>query len=125
MKKIIVILLLLSLGIVIFLLNRNSENNPGTDYTISNKEEAVNLIKVTYPKYKDYPSNNLPITKIETIESKDGYRIGMYTMGSGVEGILKADCFLVTKDGNIGSIGFFQGEGPAKSMNLYSCTPKE
>lgn len=125
MKKLIIILLSLSLIIVIFLFTRNSENNPGNEHKINSSEEAINLVKVTYPKYKDYPSENLPITKIESVENEDGWRIGMYIVGSGVEGIIKADCFLVAKNGDINNIGFFQGEGPAKSINLYTCTPKE
>lgn len=88
-------------------------------------ERALALIKEKYPEYQSYPSENLPPKRIETIEIEDGWRVGMYVEGSGVRGILRANCFLVSEEGVVVETGQFQGEGPAKSINLKTCTPKE
>jgi hypothetical protein len=86
---------------------------------------AVQLIKNTYPEYKEYPSDTLPPKRIEVITTRDGWRVGMYVEGSGVKGILKAHCFLVTNDGTVSETGLFQGEGPANAIDLSTCVPKE
>lgn len=89
------------------------------------EEEAVASVKKAYPAFTDYPSNNLPIKRVEVVPELEGWRVGMYVEGSGVHGILKADCFLVTKDGTATQTGFWNGEGSAQNINLMTCTPKE
>lgn len=96
-----------------------------TNSEITTGDQAVAAVKETYPKYEDYPSDNLPIKTIEVVESEEGWRVGMYVMGSGLPGILSADCFVVTKAGAVIENGFFNGEGPATGINLVTCTPKE
>lgn len=88
-------------------------------------DSAIALVKKTYPGYDDYPSDNLPPKTIETTETKEGWRVGMYIEGSGVKGILTAHCFLVTREGVVSQTGMFNGEGPAVSINLATCTPKD
>lgn len=91
---------------------------------VTTGEQAIASVKKTYPKYEDYPSDNLPPKTIEVVESEEGWRVGMYVMGSGLPGILSADCFVVTKAGAVIENGFFNGEGPAADINLATCTPK-
>ncbi len=95
----------------------NSETTTG--------EQAIASVKKTYPKYQDYPSDNFPLKTVEAVKFEDGWRVGMYIMGSGVPGILSADCFIVSRTGVVSENGFFNGEGPAADMNLTTCTPKE
>ncbi len=91
---------------------------------ITTGEQAVASVKKTYPKYQDYPSDNLPPKTIEVVESEEGWRVGMYVRGSGLPGILSADCFIVSRTGAVTENGFFNGEGPAAAINLATCTPK-
>lgn len=92
---------------------------------ITTGEEAITSVQQKFPAFKGYPSDNLPPKSVEVIETAEGWRVGMYVAGSGLPGILHADCFLVTKTGTVTETGFFNGEGPAKSINLSTCTPKE
>jgi hypothetical protein len=118
MKKVIIPILIIS-ALTLFYLSSEKKNITRTG------DDAVALIKKTYPEFKDYPSDNLPPKRIETIETTDGWRVGMYMEGSGLQGILHADCFLVAKTGSVLKTGFFSGEGPAKKINLATCTPAE
>jgi hypothetical protein len=92
---------------------------------VTTGDQAVALVKKSYPAFQDYPSDNLPPKTIEATSTPEGWRVGMYMNGSGLPGILRADCFLVTASGKVTQIGFFNGEGPAKSINLATCTPKD
>jgi energy-coupling factor transporter transmembrane protein EcfT len=113
---------LLALGSFLFL---NSTTNIQNNTDAMTADTAVMLIKKAYPVYSDYPSDNLPIKRAEVIDTPEGWRIGMYIEGSGLPGILQANCFLVSKSGVLTETGFFHGEGPAKSISLSTCTPKE
>lgn len=110
---------LIATGLFIYLnTTQNSEDKITAD-------TAVMLVKKTYPLYVDYPSDNFPPKSIEVVGVEEGFRVGMYVHGSGLPGILQANCFLVTKSGEVTESGFFNGEGPATSINLRTCTPKE
>lgn len=119
MKKPIIFLFAIAILAMLYLTVYKNDTNVAT------KEQAVSLIKKTYPAFEDYPSDNLPPKRIEVISAREGWRVGMYMEGSGLPGILRATCFLVTKTGTVTEVGFFSGEGPAKSINLSTCTPKE
>lgn len=126
MKKIKAPLILLALIVLVILYAvATQKKNVNTIADTTGGDRAIALIKEKYPTYQDYPSDNLPPKRIEVIETTDGWRIGMYVEGSGLPGILRANCFLVTKSGNVTEVGLFQGEGPAKSINLITCVPKE
>jgi hypothetical protein len=119
MKKLFTIIL------VLLIINALYERLHKQTSAVSTGDQAVALIKKTYPAFTDYPSDNLPPKSIEVISVQEGWRVGMYMEGSGLPGILKADCFLVTKEGVVSETGIFGGEGPAKAINLETCTPKE
>lgn len=118
----VTIIVLLCVAMYVMYIERSIEKNV---VEITTGNEAVVLLQKTYPKYQEYPSNNLPPKDIEVLDVPDGWRVGMYIEGSGVSGILRADCFLVTRSGVITKTGLFQGEGPAQSIDLTTCTPKE
>jgi hypothetical protein len=120
MKKWIgLILLLCVIGVTFLLITKKEQAG------VTSEKQAIQLVKNVYPEYKDYPSHNLPLTSVEAQEINDGWQIGMYVEGSGLPGIVQANCFLVTRVGIVQETGFFHGEGPATSINLHTCTPKE
>lgn len=119
MKKILLPLLLIVVALFVY-----QPTTPKNPYPVS-ESDAIALVKDHYPEFQAYPTSNLPPKSIEVINTEDGWRIGMYVEGSGVRGILKANCFLVTKTGTVTETGLFQGEGPAQNINLVTCTPKE
>jgi hypothetical protein len=86
-------------------------------------EQAINLVKDKYPELNDYPSDNLPPKTIETEVVDDEWLIGFYTWGSGLPGILKAECYSVSNNGLIAKTGEFSasGGGP-QTLNLSDCT---
>jgi heat shock protein HslJ len=116
------IALLVIFGATYFVLtNKNTQSQISADPQTD--EQAVTLVKKAYPFYEDYPSDNLPPKSIEVEKTSEGWRVGMYMEGSGLQGILKANCFLVASSGAVIETGIFQGEGPAKRINLATCTP--
>lgn len=102
----------------------SEQNNPSNE-TVITGDQAIAEVKKKHSGYEDYPSNNLPPKRIEVIGTPEGFRVGMYVEGSGVAGILKANCFFVTKTGIVNEVGMFQGEGPATSINLTTCVPQD
>jgi hypothetical protein len=115
------LIFILVIGILTALYVNNRKLTPD----ITKEAQAITAVKKSYPEYKDYPSDSLSPKRVEVIPDDSGWRVGMYIEGSGVIGILKANCFLVTKTGIVKEAGFFQGEGPARSINLATCTPKD
>lgn len=123
MKKILILIISTSVLVGLSIAVMQKEN-PDT-IAVTTGDQAVALVKGSYPEYNDYPSDNLPPKRVEVAVVPDGWRVGMYVEGSGVRGILRANCFLVTRAGTVKETGLFQGEGPAKDINLVTCTPKD
>lgn len=116
----VLVQILVATGVLLY--NSSTIESPSIDVS---RDSAIMMVKEKYPEYQDYPSDNLPPKRVEVIKTEDGWRVGMYVEGSGLRGILRANCFLVTEKGEVTETGLFQGEGPAKSINLLTCTPKE
>lgn len=119
MKKILVLIILVGIVVVVCIIRFK------TGPTSITSDQAIGLVQKKYPEYEGYPSSNLPPKRIETINVNGDWLVGMYIEGSGVKGILKANCFSVSKLGIVTETGLFQGEGPAKSINLVTCVPRE
>ena len=117
-----ILVIILMIGIFLLIQYKRSLEK---ENSILTESQVVTLVKKSYPEYIDYPSNNLPRKRLEIVSIQEGWHVGMYIEGSGVPGILKANCFLVNRHGDVLETGLFQGEGPAKSINLSTCTPKE
>lgn len=115
----------LALLLVVVVLGLIYTNTHTQSRDVTTGDQAIALVKKSYPAYAEYPSNNLPPKSVEVINTPAGWRVGMYVEGSGVRGILKANCFLVSRSGIVSETGFFNGEGPALSINLSTCTPKD
>jgi hypothetical protein len=81
-------------------------NNNKTDLTES---EAISLLKVAYPEFKDYPNDNLPPQSIQTKQASNGWYVAFVQEGSG-RPILEAKCFLVVDDKTITFIGEYVPE---------------
>jgi hypothetical protein len=119
MKKILILILIIGILSIFGVLQFEKNTRAMTEY------QALALIKEKHPEFGNYPSDDLPVRNVESIRTTDGWRIGMYIEGSGRSGIIRADCFLVTDDGDVVEKGLFQGEGPATKINLATCTPFE
>lgn len=92
---------------------------------ITSMNEAISHIKEVKPELRNFPSDNLPPTRIETKEVENGWLLGFYTEGSGLPGILKAECYLVKNSGDITATGKFSAGGKAGPNNLDMTTCKE
>jgi len=68
------------------------------------ESEAISLLKVAYPEFKNYPNDDLPPQSIQTKQASNGWYIAFIQEGSG-RPILEAKCFLVTEYKTIVSIG--------------------
>jgi len=68
------------------------------------ESEALSLLKVEYPEFKNYPNDNLPPQSIQTKRTSNGWYVAFVLEGSG-RPILEAKCFLVTDDKSITKIG--------------------
>lgn len=119
MKKILILTLgvLIVMGIYLYTRTKNEQS--------ITQEQAVSLVKKSNPTYNDYPSDNLPPKQVEVVATEDGFFVGMYILGSGLPGILRANCFHVSQTGEVIETGMFGGEGPAKAINLATCVPQE
>jgi len=73
------------------------------------ESEAISLLKVAYPEYKNYPNDNLPPQSIQTKQATNGWYVAFVQEGSG-RPILEARCFLVIDDKTIKSIGEYAPE---------------
>lgn len=120
MKQTAIVILIVVVGAALYIVSTGNDIS-----SVITGEEAAAAVKEKYPEFQDYPSENLPPKRVEVIKGEDGWRVGMYVEGSGVRGILRANCFLVSEERVVVETGLFQGEGPAKSINLKTCTPKE
>ena len=70
------------------------------------ESEAISLLKAVYPKFKNYPNDNLPPQSIQTKQASNGWYVAFVQEGSG-RPILEAKCFLVRDDKTITSIGVY------------------
>ena len=86
--------------------------------------QAIAKVQQKDSKLSDYPSDNLPPKRIESEETKDGWLLGFETRGSGLPGILSAECFVVSKRGIVESTGTFAANGKPgpERLNLSNCT---
>ncbi len=106
----------------------NVATSTSTDTTIESsitKEEAVSLVQAKYPDLQNYPSENLPPKQIDTFRGTDGWFLGFETLGSGLPGILSAECFHVTNTKEVISTGEFQAGGTSgpDGLELDTCRP--
>jgi heat shock protein HslJ len=96
-----------------------------TDSTVESVETAIALVKEEKPELAEYPSENLPPKRIQSDEAADGWFLGFLMEGSGRSGILKGECYFVSKTGKVESRGVFVANEMAGPNMLYltDCTP--
>ena len=79
-------------------------------YSFDNNEngltesETISLLKTAYPKFKNYPNDNLPLQSIQSKQASNGWYVAFVQEGSG-RTILEAKCFLVTGNKTLTNIG--------------------
>jgi hypothetical protein len=98
-QKIGTLTLAILLLIAAYMLYSSSDNS--TDLTDS---EAISLLKVAYPEFKNYPNDNLSPQSIQTKQVSNGWYVAFVQEGSG-RPILEAMCFQVKDDKTITFIG--------------------
>ena len=105
---IIVLVTVLLIAVPIFYLTYSNKRS-------LSESEAISLLKVAYPEFKNYPNNNLPPQSIQTKQASNGWYVAFVQEGSG-RPILEAECFLVTNDKAITNIGVY---APKVGEDLY------
>lgn len=97
-----------------------------TKQLISSSDEAIMIVQEIYPELRTYPSDNLPIKRIVSESSPKGWLVGFNKEGSGLPGILKAQCYFISKYGEISLTGEFaaKGMGGPVGLDLATCSPK-
>jgi hypothetical protein len=95
--------------------------------TLSNKgitsADAIARVKVANPDLESYPSDNLPPKRIESQKTKEGWLLGFFMEGSGLPGILRAQCYAVTNAGEVRMTGEFTAgiKGGPQKLDLETC----
>ncbi len=118
MKKIIIGLLLLCSIFIISCIKQ-----PFTEKL--SESEAISILKIANPEFKDYPNNNLAPQSIKTEKMTDGWYIAFIQEGSG-RPIISAKCFLIDNQKNILSMRQYNPKVEENSNAEFSpktCTP--
>ncbi len=91
---------------------------------VTSLEQAIARVQKKEIRLAGYPSDNLPPKRIQSEETDDGWLLGFETRGSGLPGILGAECYLVSKTGTIRLTGMFAASGQAgpEILDLSNCT---
>ena len=87
--------------------------------------DAIQAVIAAHPELEAYKTTSLPPSSIEAKPAPDGWYVGFIQSGSGLPGILHAQCYQVSSASNIEQIGqYFRGNDPeVASIDLATCTP--
>lgn len=72
------------------------------------EDQAISILKNTYPEFKNYPRYDFPPEVITTEKGAHGWYVAFSIEGSGIP-IIHAKCFFVDDSQNITSLGEFRG----------------
>lgn len=91
-----------------------------------NAEGAIDRVLAQYPELESYRETSLPPSSIETEQVGTTWYVGFVQRGSGVPGIVHAECYLVTAAKNVQVVGVFTGtpDAPTESLQLETCKAK-
>lgn len=114
-------LLVLLLLIVVLSFPLFSEPSPNT----LTQKEAVDAIIKLHPELAAYRTTSLPPSSIETKQGAEGWYVGFIQSGSGVSGILNAQCYHVVSPKNVIIIGTYTREPDRQTekIALETCQP--
>ena len=110
--------------VVILLVGAYALTKPEPNSMLS-EEDAIEAMLDLYPQLAEYQTNTLPPSSIEAKQSPDGWYLGFVRRGSGVPGILDAQCYHITTNKFVTSVGTYQRNDslPADNIRVENCTP--
>lgn len=117
-KKILIgILGAIAIAIIVLLVMRPSRA-PLT------QDQAIDAVIAQHPELEAYKTNSLPPSSIETKVQTDGWSIAFIQRGSGLPGILQAQCYHVSVSGNVVATGQYpQGDNSgADTIRIEDCS---
>lgn len=89
------------------------------------EDEAIEEMFKLYPQLTEYQTETLPPSSIKAKRSPNGWYLGFIKKGSGVPGILEAQCYHITNDKYVTSVGTYVRDASTavNNIRLESCTP--
>ena len=92
---------------------------------VLSEDDAIDIMLIEYPKLAEYQTTDLPPSSILSKQRRDGWYLGFIQRGSGVPGILDAQCYFVNNDKTITVIGEYTRESEAvvQEIALETCLP--
>jgi hypothetical protein len=89
------------------------------------KEEAVRAVIDMHPELAAYQTTSLPPSSIETKQAADGWYVAFIQRGSGLPGILHAQCYHVSGNKSVAATGQYDKEAnqTADTINFENCSP--
>jgi len=115
----------LVLLVIIFMVVSSSSDSEQVN--ILSEKEAIAEMIVQYPQLAVYQKTDLPPSSIESKQGADGWYLGFIKRGSGVPGVLEAECYYIDNDKTIILTGEYkqEGSGTVNFVNLENCTADE
>ncbi len=88
------------------------------------EDEAIAAIVAIHPELEAYKTTSLPPSSIETKSQLDGWSVAFVQRGSGVPGILQAQCYHVKKEGSVVATGQYTRHDniEADIIKIEDCT---
>lgn len=116
------VILLVTVGAILLLSKPPSPSNVSKDVA---KIDAIAAVIARYPELAAYKTTSLPPSSIEAEMAPEGWYVGFIQTGSGVPGVLHAECYRVSTNKEVTSVGKFTGQSDktARSIILKTCTP--
>jgi hypothetical protein len=98
---------------------------PGSPSITFTKDQAIDAVIAQHPELAAYKTTSLPPSSIETKPQIDGWSVAFVQRGSGVPGILQAQCYYVSVDGTVAATGQYTRHDniEADTVAIEDCTP--
>jgi hypothetical protein len=93
------------------------------------KEEAINAVIAAHPDLAAYKTTSLPPSTIKATQTGDTWFVGFIQSGSGLPGIVHAECYRVAANNEVVAVGQYPMQGATRSekvvesITLETCEP--
>jgi hypothetical protein len=89
------------------------------------QSDATQAVLAVHPELAAYQTTSLPPSSIETQQAQDGWYVAFIQRGSGLPGILTAQCYHVSNAKNVTFVNQFSKDGNAvvESIDFATCAP--
>lgn len=100
--------------------------SPRSDSALT-EADAITAAIAVHPELAKYQTTSLPPSSIEAEAADDGWNLGFIQRGSGLPGILNAQCFHVNNKKEVTETGQYQRQKDVVTENLIlsTCEPKD